>query len=399
MKNFRWIMIVFVSIFFIAGVSSLAWAACPLLSITSPSTLPQGTKNQAYSNQIQKSGGQAPVTFSKVSGSLPPGLNLSSTGVISGTPTSVSSYNFTVKVTDSCHGVSEGKQTAQKAFSLLIKTKNYKQPKYAPAVDIGPPKYKQPKLKDKPILRDKSFIERERIIAIPKIESAIVVPLGALKPGTKLYLKGKDFGAQPGKILMYGNFPNNPVELLNVNWVSSTKVNGVVPMSTNGAPNQTVTIKVKTAYNKLSNPWNIDFVGREEKVLSSSAATFNCGTDGNYNVCNQWKSGSISFFMSSDCPSNIAVCGAHANEYLASGKDTGKDIFQISLKNGWKFKSMQKVKWHKSSGNETLSGPNPSVPVGQSNWNPSISWVVSQNDYVHYKIKVIVEGPLGTSYK
>jgi len=56
---------------------------CPSLNITSPSMLPSGTVGQAYSYQVQSSGGQLPVTYSLVSGSLPPGLSLSSTGLIS----------------------------------------------------------------------------------------------------------------------------------------------------------------------------------------------------------------------------------------------------------------------------------------------------------------------------
>ncbi|MEF9426264.1 MAG: hypothetical protein L0956_03505, partial [Candidatus Mariimomonas ferrooxydans] len=52
---------------------------CPALNITSPSPLTSGTVGQTYTNQLQTSGGQAPVTYNLVSGSLPPGLSLSST--------------------------------------------------------------------------------------------------------------------------------------------------------------------------------------------------------------------------------------------------------------------------------------------------------------------------------
>jgi len=93
----------------------------------------------------------------------------------------------------------------------------------------------------------------------------------------------------------------------------------------------------------------------------------------------------------------IAICGAHANRWGAIGDDTGTDVFHISLMNGWRFKSVQKVRWHKSSGDEELGGPTPSLPVGQSKWNPAIHWVVSPNDAVAYRIKIIVEGPVGTS--
>lgn len=81
----------------------------------------------------------------------------------------------------------------------------------------------------------------------PKIESVFDVPLGALKPGTKLFLKGKAFGTQPGKILMSGNFPGGHIELVNIEWVSDSKVNGVVPLSVQGQANQSVEIRVLKA--------------------------------------------------------------------------------------------------------------------------------------------------------
>ena len=92
-------------------------APCPVLSIASPSTLSTGTVGQGYSYQLHTSGGQAPITFSVISGSLPSGLNLSTTGSISGTPTTAGNYSFTVRATDSC---AAGAQTADRAFSITI---------------------------------------------------------------------------------------------------------------------------------------------------------------------------------------------------------------------------------------------------------------------------------------
>jgi len=55
-----------------------------------------------YSSTLAASGGAAPYTFAIISGSLPPGLTLNtSSGVISGTPTTQGSFNFTAQVTDS----------------------------------------------------------------------------------------------------------------------------------------------------------------------------------------------------------------------------------------------------------------------------------------------------------
>ena len=61
-----------------------------------------GQVGVAYSSALVASGGVAPYTFSIISGSLPPGLSLnSSTGAITGTPTTAGTYNFTAQVVDS----------------------------------------------------------------------------------------------------------------------------------------------------------------------------------------------------------------------------------------------------------------------------------------------------------
>jgi uncharacterized protein YhjY with autotransporter beta-barrel domain len=66
------------------------------------STLPQPTVGIAYNQQIAVTGGTSPYTnFSVSSGALPSGLSLSSSGVLSGTPTTAANYNFTVQMADS----------------------------------------------------------------------------------------------------------------------------------------------------------------------------------------------------------------------------------------------------------------------------------------------------------
>jgi large repetitive protein len=84
------------------------------LSITTTS-LPNGTVNTSYSATLQAAGGIPPITWSIVSGALPPGLTLDPNfGVISGTPTTVGMSAFTVQAADS----SNPAQTAQAALSI-----------------------------------------------------------------------------------------------------------------------------------------------------------------------------------------------------------------------------------------------------------------------------------------
>lgn len=71
------------------------------LAITTTS-LPGGSVGTAYTATLQATGGAQPYTWSKTTGTLPPGLTLNpNTGVISGTPTAAGTSTFTVQVADS----------------------------------------------------------------------------------------------------------------------------------------------------------------------------------------------------------------------------------------------------------------------------------------------------------
>ena len=81
--------------------------ACPTITL-SPTSLPSGTVNVAYnSTLITASGGTAPLSFTLNTGTLPNGLTLSPSGLLSGTPTQSGSFNLTLKATDAngCTGI------------------------------------------------------------------------------------------------------------------------------------------------------------------------------------------------------------------------------------------------------------------------------------------------------
>ena len=70
------------------------------ITITTPS-LPSGTVGVAYSEPVQATGGTGALTWTINAGTLPPPLTInSSTGVISGTPSTAGTFNFTVRATD-----------------------------------------------------------------------------------------------------------------------------------------------------------------------------------------------------------------------------------------------------------------------------------------------------------
>ena len=63
--------------------------------------LPAGSKGRTYSYQIVAQGGYAPYLWGISAGQLPPGLTLSATGIITGTPTAKGDFAFTLIADDS----------------------------------------------------------------------------------------------------------------------------------------------------------------------------------------------------------------------------------------------------------------------------------------------------------
>ncbi|MFN7976198.1 MAG: putative Ig domain-containing protein [Acidobacteriota bacterium] len=87
---------------------------CPTITVN-PASLPNGTVGTPYSQTMTANGGTAPYTFTISSGALPTGLSLNAgTGVISGTPTTAGTYNFTVRATDAAACI------GQRAYVVVI---------------------------------------------------------------------------------------------------------------------------------------------------------------------------------------------------------------------------------------------------------------------------------------
>jgi len=103
------------------GIGTITTKSCsmtiePAVSISTTCPLPDGTEGVAYDQTMVAIDGTAPYTWSISAGALPSGLSMDSTGHITGTPTTVESQNFTLRVVDSLGGV------ATKSCSLSIVT-------------------------------------------------------------------------------------------------------------------------------------------------------------------------------------------------------------------------------------------------------------------------------------
>lgn len=90
-------------------------------------SLPSGTIDKSYRTTLSAkvTGGDFPVTWSKTSGTLPPGLTLSTSGVISGIPIEADTYTFTVTAKLGENGI----KTASKEYTITITDGN--QPTYS----------------------------------------------------------------------------------------------------------------------------------------------------------------------------------------------------------------------------------------------------------------------------
>lgn len=73
------------------------WGA---VGLTAPALAASGQTYHSLLVTLSASGGTPPYTFNLVAGSLPPGVQLSANGQISGTPTASGDYNFDYAVTD-----------------------------------------------------------------------------------------------------------------------------------------------------------------------------------------------------------------------------------------------------------------------------------------------------------
>jgi Putative Ig domain len=100
---------------------TLAVAPAPALSVATTS-LANAAQGTPYSAPLAASGGVPPLTWAISSGALPPGLTLTTTtGQISGTPTTQGTFPLTVEVTDSSLlPPDQHSQTATQSLSLTV---------------------------------------------------------------------------------------------------------------------------------------------------------------------------------------------------------------------------------------------------------------------------------------
>ncbi|MGA2260956.1 MAG: Ig domain-containing protein, partial [Acidobacteriota bacterium] len=115
------------------GVRTMTLRISPLRILAS--SIPNGTIQAAYSKQLVAQGGVAPYSWSLSGGtSLPPGLGLSSGGLISGIPSTPGIYSFTIAVSDSA-----GNFSMSRGYSITISSLNITNDNILPLGVVGQP--------------------------------------------------------------------------------------------------------------------------------------------------------------------------------------------------------------------------------------------------------------------
>ena len=96
---------------------SLMFVVAPSSLAITTTTLSEAVQGTAFSVALRTTGGAGTDTWSQTSGSLPPGITLSSGGLLSGTPSQAGTFSYSVAVTD---GSTPTPQTAIQALTLLV---------------------------------------------------------------------------------------------------------------------------------------------------------------------------------------------------------------------------------------------------------------------------------------
>jgi hypothetical protein len=101
---------------FVQPTQWVQWNASVTILTT---TLPGATHGVPYTATLSAQAGTSPVVWGLSAGTLPVGLTLSPSGVISGTPTTAGTSNFTVQAT-TAQSVAVGTVTATQALSIVV---------------------------------------------------------------------------------------------------------------------------------------------------------------------------------------------------------------------------------------------------------------------------------------
>ena len=208
---------------------------------------------------------------------------------------------------------------------------------------------------------------------------------GGIYAGMAAFLAGGAcFGAQQGSGKLHiewltdGGSYDPPVTLWNDHLVMVT-----IPDSLTGLHEQTVLVSVVRSDGSASNKATVHFVPiLEMKTLASGDPTLSpvCSMGADINDC--------------DPSPGRTFDGVHANT-VDIKNDNGTDKVHVNLKNGWVLRDKEWEVGH------WLNGGDASItyPVGASNTDVAMSYMVRPFGYIRFYAIFFIEGPRGVSHK
>jgi hypothetical protein len=115
-RSAGWLYAALTFVVLLAAGAAAQQPADPTKLALDAATLPKASPRHEYKFQFQAHGGIPPMKYALAEGKVPAGMKLGEDGLLSGVPTTVGEYRFTVAVTDS----SNPPQKTTRAFLLRI---------------------------------------------------------------------------------------------------------------------------------------------------------------------------------------------------------------------------------------------------------------------------------------
>lgn len=230
-----------------------------------------------------------------------------------------------------------------------------------------------------------------------------------ITPGGDVGIKGVGFGNEQGtqRVLLAdlkkynGSSTGSPWELkiFKDGW-TDTLIVGTIPSDITEVKDQTANLYVNYGVD-WSDPYPVNFKATKEVRLlpytDPAVQLISCGTDSHRDECNDWVDPDDGYPFYLMCINGATFWGTHQSNWGAPWSDNDTDTFQITLKNGWVFDSMQMEEFLNSGASYT--GPS-GFPVGGTSWQPQVQWhVAPYATYLTYCAHVTIAGSKGVPWK
>jgi len=230
----------------------------------------------------------------------------------------------------------------------------------------------------------------------PKISGG----LGLVQPGNPfpILIFGNDFGSEPGRIFLEGQFGSVELPVLE-SGADRTFASTYFPEGICGVADHEASLQVVASSLWWSKPFPVEFTAKREVQLFPQVGTqlMHCSTDSSCDLCNEFFDlGDEGCFSARD--PNASIAAFHYNPGGEPSSDSGNDADKIDISGGnWLIESWDfNVNVDPGEGWAHAQHNNPYLEqLGEF----SIDWMVTPNDSLSYTLPVYISGPCGTSYQ